>query len=154
MINLAQARTPPRRPSSKPTIWARAAGVVIVAAAGNQGNNTPFYPAAYPGVIGVSAVDIDKQLAPYSNFGPVVGVAAPVGNTGRDVNGDGKPDGILSTVANDSGGTLTYDYVIWQGTSLATPHVAGVVALMKAVAPNQVLSIPFVVARLTLAIRN
>jgi serine protease len=115
---------------------ARAAGVVIVAAAGNQGNNTPFYPAAYPGVIGVSAVDIDKQLAPYSNFGPVVSVAAPGGNTGRDVNGDGKPDGILSTVANDSGGTLTYDYVIWQGTSLATPHVAGVVALMKAVAPN------------------
>lgn len=114
----------------------RAAGVVIVAAASNEASSIPSFPAAYPGVIGVSAVDINKNLAPYSNFGPWVSVAAPGGNTARDVNGDGKPDGILSTVAVDSGGTLVNDYVIWQGTSMATPHMAGVVALMKSVAPN------------------
>ncbi|CDH44824.1 S8 family serine peptidase [Candidatus Contendibacter odensensis] len=114
----------------------RAAGVVIVAAAGNEASSEPSYPAGYPGVIGVSAVDINKNLAPYSNFGPWVSVAAPGGSTARDVNGDGKPDGVLSTVATDSGGKLVNDYVIWQGTSMATPHMAGVVALMKSVAPN------------------
>ncbi|MDG4554067.1 MAG: S8 family serine peptidase [Candidatus Competibacter sp.] len=115
---------------------ARAVGVVIVAAAGNDGNGTPFYPAAFPSVLGVGAVDIDKERAPYSNFGAAVDVVAPGGNTARDVNGDGKPDGVLSTVASDSGGALVNDYVIWQGTSMATPHVAGVLALMKSVAPK------------------
>lgn len=115
---------------------ARAAGVVIVAAAGNDGSSTPFYPAAFPSVLGVGAVDIDKKRAPYSNFGTAVSVVAPGGNTARDVNGDGKPDGVLSTAASDSGGTLVNDYAIWQGTSMATPHVAGVLALMKSVAPN------------------
>ncbi|HRD48736.1 MAG TPA: S8 family peptidase [Candidatus Contendobacter sp.] len=114
----------------------RAAGVVIVAAAGNEASSDPSYPAAYPGVIGVSAVDINKNLASYSNFGPWVSVVAPGGSTARDVNGDGKPDGVLSTVATDSSGTLVNDYVIWQGTSMATPHMAGVVALMKSVAPT------------------
>ncbi|MEZ5578999.1 MAG: S8 family serine peptidase [Candidatus Competibacteraceae bacterium] len=115
---------------------ARAAGVVIVAAVGNEGSSTPFYPAAFPSVLGVGAVDIDKARAPYSNFGTAVSVVAPGGNTARDVNGDGKPDGVLSTAASDSGGTLVNDYAIWQGTSMATPHVAGVLALMKSVAPN------------------
>ncbi len=115
---------------------ARAAGVVIVAAVGNEGSSTPFYPAAFPSVLGVGAVDIDKARAPYSNFGTAVDVVAPGGNTARDVNGDGKPDGVLSTAASDSSGTLVNDYAIWQGTSMATPHVAGVLALMKSVAPN------------------
>ena len=110
--------------------------MVIVAAVGNEGSSTPFYPAAFPSVLGVGAVDIDKARAPYSNSGTAVDVVAPGGNTARDVNGDGKPDGVLSTAASDSSGTLVNDYAIWQGTSMATPHVAGVLALMKSVAPN------------------
>jgi serine protease len=54
----------------------------------------------------------------------------------QDVNGDGRPDGVLSTGTRDDSGTLVNDYLIYQGTSMATPHVAGVVALMKAVAPG------------------
>lgn len=115
---------------------ARAAGVVIVAAAGNDGTSELNYPAAFPGVIAVGAVDINKALAYYSNFGSWISVVAPGGNLAQDVNGDGKPDGVMSTAARDSSGTLVNDYLIYQGTSMATPHVAGVIALMKAVAPS------------------
>ncbi|HRZ53410.1 MAG TPA: S8 family serine peptidase, partial [Candidatus Contendobacter sp.] len=115
---------------------ALAAGVIIVAAAGNDGTSEMNYPAALNGVIAVGAVDSSKARATYSNFGSWVTLVAPGGNIRQDVNGDGQVDGVLSTVAKDTGGTLAYDYGIWQGTSMATPHVAGVMALMKAVAPS------------------
>lgn len=115
---------------------ALAAGVIIVAAAGNDGTNEMNYPAALNGVIAVGAVDSSKARATYSNFGSWVTLVAPGGNARQDVNGDGQVDGVLSTVAKDTGGTLVYDYELWQGTSMATPHVAGVMALMKAVAPS------------------
>jgi serine protease len=112
---------------------ARDAGVIIVAAAGNESSSLPSYPAAYTGVISVSAVDINKQLAPYSNFGSTIDVAAPGGDAANDVNGDGYGDGVLSTGGDDSGGSIDYIYNFFQGTSMASPHVAGVVALMKSV---------------------
>ena len=114
----------------------RARGVVVVAAAGNDGIARKMYPGAYEGVLAVSASTLDKRRAPYSNYGTWISLAAPGGNTATDLNGDGKPDGILSTVASDASQPIAYDYVIWQGTSMAAPHVAGVMALMKALAPN------------------
>lgn len=113
---------------------ARAAGVIIVAAAGNDGNAVPNYPASYDGVISVSAVGIRKTLASYSNFGSRIDVAAPGGDSG-DVNGDGYTDLVLSTHGDDSSGTTVYSYGLLAGTSMATPHVAGVLALMKSVNP-------------------
>lgn len=113
---------------------ARAQGVIIVAAAGNEATTALSYPASYDGVISVSAVSINKTLASYSNSGTKVSIAAPGGDSG-DVNGDGYQDLVLSTGADDTSGTVVYGYTFKAGTSMATPHVAGVLALMKSVNP-------------------
>ncbi len=140
IINLSLGGSGSSQASQDAYTAARNAGVIIIAAAGNNNSSQLFYPASYDGVVSVSAVDIDKQRAPYSNFGSRVDVAAPGGNTSRDVNGDGYPDGVLSTLADDSSGVIQTTYNFYQGTSMAAPHVAGVAALMKAVAVNGVLT--------------
>lgn len=116
----------------------RGQGVMIVAAAGNDASSNLFYPASYNGVLSVSAVDINRQPAPYSNYGALIDIAAPGGNTATDINGDGYPDGVLSTSGDDSttSNPPQYLYRFLQGTSMATPHVAGTLALMKAATPT------------------
>jgi serine protease len=114
----------------------RDAGILVVAAAGNQASAAPDYPAAYDGVISVSAVDLQRRLAAYSNTGSAIDVAAPGGDNSVDLNGDGYPDGVLSTSGRVSGNTVNFTYSFLSGTSMASPHVAGVLALMKSVNPN------------------
>ena len=87
-------------------------------------------------MISVAAVDLNRNPAPYSNFGDHVDVAAPGGDTSVDRNADGYADGILSTLADDSVSPLAFVYAFYQGTSMATPHVAGVLALMRSVNPT------------------
>lgn len=111
----------------------RAAGVTIVAAAGNDSSSEPFYPAAYDGVVGVSAVTIQKALAPYSSFGDYIDIAAPGGDSSTDIDGDGYGDSVLSTGGDDTLQPPEFTYPFFQGTSMAAPHVAGVFALMKSV---------------------
>jgi serine protease len=109
--------------------YAHDKGVVIVAAAGNDGHGRVGYPAAYPGVVAVAATQFDESTTFYSNWGKEIDVAAPGGNTRGDENGDGQPDGVLQhTIV--PGQTSKTDYLWFMGTSMASPHAAGVAALI------------------------
>jgi serine protease len=113
----------------------RARGILVVASAGNAASNVPSYPASYDGVVSVAATTRDRTRAGYSNFGPLIDVAAPGGDA-LDRDGDGFPDGVASTVgADDGSGGIGFAYGIKIGTSMAAPHVAGVMALMKSIYP-------------------
>src|SRR6185503_7133401 len=109
--------------------YAHGKGVTVVAAAGNDGRCKVSYPARYPGVIAVAATQFDESTTFYSNWGPQVDVAAPGGNVRVDQNGDGKPDGVLQNTVVP-GNTSRTDYLWFMGTSMASPHVAGVAALI------------------------
>ena len=116
--------------------YAASRGVVLVAAAGNSAGATPMYPAAYPEVISVGATLYNKTLATYSNKG--ANLCAPGGtNNGEDNSGDGYPDMILqNTFDPNTHATCTFGYWFFAGTSMASPHVAALVALVKSEQPS------------------
>lgn len=105
---------------------ALAKGTTVVVAAGNESSDAAgFLPASCNGVITVAASDRRGYLATrYSNFGARVDIMAPGGDVRQDSDNDGNPDGVLSMV--DGG------YAYYNGTSMAAPHTAGVVALLLA----------------------
>jgi serine protease len=104
---------------------------VVVVAAGNENMNASgSNPANCAGVVTVAATNRSGGRAYYSNYGTVVDVAAPGGDT-RTAGG-----GILSTLNAGTKAPGADNYAFYQGTSMATPHVAGVAALMISLNAN------------------
>ena len=100
---------------------AHAAGIVMVAAAGNDSTDFPTYPAAYPEVLAVSAVDQAELAADWTNYGSYIDVCAP----GVEV---------YSALPGE------YEWGTWSGTSFAAPLVSGTIALVKSRNPSLTVS--------------
>jgi serine protease len=110
---------------------ATAPGAIVVVAAGNEGDDARAYsPAGQNNVITVGATGPSGDLTYYSNFGPAIEIMAPGGEQGPS------EDGVLSTAPYVDGDGVAHDYAYYQGTSMASPHIAGIVALMKSVNPG------------------
>jgi thermitase len=112
--------------------WNNGNGALVVAAAGNEGDATLNYPAAYPEVVSVAATDRNDARASFSNANSDVEVAAP----GVDV---------LSTIRGGGYGTLS-------GTSMATPHVSAVAGVLRQLFPSE--SAAAIRSRLTAAVND
>lgn len=112
---------------------ARSKNAVVVVAAGNSNTDaSQFSPANCAGVVTVAATGKNGGRAYYSNYGTVVDLAAPGGSMNTGI----AADGIVSTLNTGTQTALADTYKYYQGTSMATPHVSGVVALMLAAKPS------------------
>jgi len=111
-----------------------AAGITVVASAGNDNTSPVDFPAGFSNVIAVGSVDGRKVKAPYSSYGADLDLMAPGGDLRRDDNGDGRPDGVLqqtfdpASAAQGRYDNFAYYFVV--GTSQAAPQVSALAALL------------------------
>ncbi|MFP2931661.1 S8 family serine peptidase [Pyxidicoccus sp. 3LG] len=149
VVNLSLGGTaPPQQVYQEVINAAVGRGSIFVIAAGNENvdaNNST--PCNQENVICVGSTGLSGRRSSFSNFGARVDVMASGGEMVEDLNGDDYPDGVLSTARDDSNQPA---YTFSQGTSMAAPHVAGVVALMAAAAQRAGTSLTSALAESTL----
>jgi serine protease len=133
VINISLGSTSASTTVQNALIYAYQHNVTVVCAAGNgyQTGDVTFYPAAYHNYcIAVGATRYDKTRAYYSNTGFYLDVVAPGGDTTVDQNLDGLPDGIYQQTFTTIGVPTSFSIEGWEGTSMATPHVSAIAALL------------------------
>ena len=123
VINMSLGGGPQSLSVQNATDTAAGKGVIVVASSGNESANTVSYPAANDNTFAIGATGFDGNLASYSNKGPKLDLVAPGGGNGG---------GVLSLMQDADG----FTYVGAQGTSMSSPHAAGIFALMKSVYPG------------------
>jgi serine protease len=148
VINLSLGGPSPSTLLQDAVDYAYGKGALVVAASGNDGVGAVGYPAAYANALAVGAVRYDEDRSYYSNFGAALDLVAPGGDVTVDQDGDEYADGVLQQtfcnpdwdlddpVWNPLGCSSTspaqFKYYFFQGTSMATPHVSAVAALLIA----------------------
>jgi len=150
VINMSMGFDPGYDPGpdlAEAVAYAREKGAVLVASVGNEGRVGLTYPASYPGVIGVAALDYDGRRTPYSNISPAVDVSAPGGDD-QDRDGDGVPESILSDGLTLRGGKGVEPW-LYSGTSQAAAHVSALAGrlLARGVPPDRVEAVMTATAR-------
>jgi serine protease len=114
-----------------------AVGAIVVIAAGNSNANAANHqPGNCNGVVTVAATDRDGNRTFYSNFGTVVEISAPGGETNTNSPSPAPQNGVLSTLNTGLTTPSTASYAYYQGTSMAAPHIAGVLSLMVSLDPT------------------
>jgi len=130
VINMSLGGPFPSKVLKNAVKYAHDKGVTVICAAGNESKNKVGYPAAYPGAVAISATQANEAITFYSNYGADIDLAAPGGNTTDDKGNRNNPDGGVLQNTITIGDPTKDGYYAFMGTSMASPHAAGVAALV------------------------